>query len=386
MKRLLLLLYCSIIIFGVARSQSGTKVTSSIVPNSFLDNYATHQAAYGKGGYRSVKSPTERDAILTSRRDTGMLVYVISEDKIYTLKNGILNANWEELKLGGSTDSVAYTRNNINITTSGYTYTFRTGGTNTNYTALLNTYDTNGNPVDAHFTKANNSITVYPSANCKLDALIVLKSFAQGGGSGGGGSSTWSTDSVNYASKSFAVKAVNDSSQALRAAIATGGTWPNDSARYAPKSYVKKAIHDSLLNVVKTETDPVWNSQKTNYQLKGDTANNSQNGVNTSFNFKVLQFLNPVKVAYDTIVKFNNACTDYATHTATHNDSLVIQTSDAIDNSSARYLIINTPPFNMKVGAFGNHINGFQDNSYTYTLFDCRRIRGLYIVYISNFD
>jgi len=187
MKRFITLLLFSIAFFNMAISQSGTKVTSSLVPNSFNDNYSTHQAKFGKGGYRSVKNTTERDAIFSNRRDTGMLVYVASEDKIYILKGGIANGNWDELKLGGatSTDTVAFTKNNVAITTAGYTYTFRSTGTNTNYSAFINTYDNTGNPVDARFTKANNSITVYPAINCKLDALIVLNSFSQGSGGGG---------------------------------------------------------------------------------------------------------------------------------------------------------------------------------------------------------
>lgn len=192
-----------------ASGQSGTKVTSSLVPNSNLDNYPTHQAKYGKGGYRSVATLTERDAILSSRRDTGMLVYVIAADKIYTLKTGISNANWEEFKVGSeaSTDTVVYTRNGQSITTAGYTYTFRTGGTNTNYSAFINTYDAGGNPVDSRFTKANNSITIYPTANCTLDALIVLNSFAPGGGGGG---SIAETDPVYNAEKSQYLTAETD--------------------------------------------------------------------------------------------------------------------------------------------------------------------------------
>lgn len=189
MKRIFLFISILFLCISVF-SQSGTKITSSIVPNSFLDNYSTHNSKYGRGGYRSVKTITERDAIYTSRRDTGMLVYVSADEKIYILKNGITNASWVELKLGNntSTDTVAYTKNSIPITTSGYTYAFRNTGTNTNYSVFVSTYENTQGPVDSRYTKANNSITVYPAVNCNLDVLIVLNSFSQGEGSGGSSS------------------------------------------------------------------------------------------------------------------------------------------------------------------------------------------------------
>lgn len=73
-------------------------------------------------------------------------------------------------------DTSIQTKNNLSITTAGYTYTFRSTGTNTNYTVLINTYDSNGNPVDNRFVKQNNAVIVYPAINCFLDISIQLKS------------------------------------------------------------------------------------------------------------------------------------------------------------------------------------------------------------------
>jgi len=54
----------------------GTNVAGAIVPFNTLDRYATHFALYGKGGFRSVPSIMERNAIPTERREVGMWVRV----------------------------------------------------------------------------------------------------------------------------------------------------------------------------------------------------------------------------------------------------------------------------------------------------------------------
>lgn len=80
----------------------GTVVGSKIVPTDSADTYATHEAAYGKGGHRSVADNTARDAIPTDRREEGMTVYVQDTDTLYYLKTGIDNSDWVEFDLGGS--------------------------------------------------------------------------------------------------------------------------------------------------------------------------------------------------------------------------------------------------------------------------------------------
>lgn len=54
----------------------GTQVASGIVPNNIDDTYATHFEAYGQGGYRTVESIDDRNAIPKDRRALGMLVNV----------------------------------------------------------------------------------------------------------------------------------------------------------------------------------------------------------------------------------------------------------------------------------------------------------------------
>lgn len=54
----------------------GTQVAATIVPFTDLDTYATHDAEYGKGGFRSVDTNAKRDAIPAARKVKGMVVRV----------------------------------------------------------------------------------------------------------------------------------------------------------------------------------------------------------------------------------------------------------------------------------------------------------------------
>jgi hypothetical protein len=58
------------------------------------------------GGYRNVADTTERDAIPADVRTIGMLARVTADDLIYILKNGVTNADWEELQTGGGAEIV----------------------------------------------------------------------------------------------------------------------------------------------------------------------------------------------------------------------------------------------------------------------------------------
>lgn len=70
----------------------GTNVAALIVPFTDQDTYATHDAKYGKGGFRSVQTVTERDAIPNERKDIGMVVH-ISSTNINYIWTGI---DWKE--------------------------------------------------------------------------------------------------------------------------------------------------------------------------------------------------------------------------------------------------------------------------------------------------
>lgn len=97
-------------------------IPSPIAPTSELDTYPVTFAKYGKGGLRSVLDITERDGISDARREKGMLVYVETEGKYYTLTNGITNNDWQRVTLV-STDSQGNIHISGNLIVSGYVQT-----------------------------------------------------------------------------------------------------------------------------------------------------------------------------------------------------------------------------------------------------------------------
>lgn len=72
----------------------GTNVASSIVPFTTEDTFATHDALYGKGGYRTVETISERDSISVDRRSNGMVVYVVSDSSgVHTYRCVLLSGH-----------------------------------------------------------------------------------------------------------------------------------------------------------------------------------------------------------------------------------------------------------------------------------------------------
>jgi hypothetical protein len=76
----------------------GTNVAAPVVPFSTADVHPSHEAAYGKGGYRSVANATQRNAIPAARREAGMLVYVQDTNVIFQLAPDL--SSWVSLSLG----------------------------------------------------------------------------------------------------------------------------------------------------------------------------------------------------------------------------------------------------------------------------------------------
>jgi len=76
----------------------GTNVASPLAPFDTADEYPTHKAEYGLGGWREVDTIADRDAIPEMRRSVGMVVYVREAEKQYQLKS---EDEWEELATGG---------------------------------------------------------------------------------------------------------------------------------------------------------------------------------------------------------------------------------------------------------------------------------------------
>ncbi len=71
----------------------GTQVAATVVPFTDADKYATHDAEYGKGGFRSVETIALRDAIPTERKTKGMVVRV-NETGLHYYWNGSTWTEW----------------------------------------------------------------------------------------------------------------------------------------------------------------------------------------------------------------------------------------------------------------------------------------------------
>ena len=89
----------------------GTNVASKIVPYTTSDNYATHDEEYGRGGYRTVNTVAEMNAIPTDRRKEGMLVYV-KNDKYYRLNS---SNTFVDAEIGSSGGGDIYIVNTDNL-------------------------------------------------------------------------------------------------------------------------------------------------------------------------------------------------------------------------------------------------------------------------------
>ena len=65
----------------MALNKDGVRVTGTVGPHDFADDYATHDAIWGKDGLRSVADKAEMYAITRKRRRKGMLVSVPQLDE-----------------------------------------------------------------------------------------------------------------------------------------------------------------------------------------------------------------------------------------------------------------------------------------------------------------
>lgn len=86
------------------------KLSAPISPYDTNDTQPTHEAKWGKGGYRSVQTLIERDLIPDERREIGMVVFVQEDERVYSLKDGIDNSKWVDFEsfLAGSQISTLF--------------------------------------------------------------------------------------------------------------------------------------------------------------------------------------------------------------------------------------------------------------------------------------
>ena len=144
----------------------GTVINSRIVPTDTLDNYATHDAQFGRDGWRSVSSIAERDAIFSARRVEGMAVWVQGVSATYQLVGGLNNSNWTLLSWGGGSSWLPTEGTGMSITapdTSSYLFSvndYISGTEVASISAGLDTRSTsNTNSINTLFSTYTNSTT-----------------------------------------------------------------------------------------------------------------------------------------------------------------------------------------------------------------------------------
>lgn len=85
----------------------GVKVPANIIPSSPYDTYPTHHANFGRGGYKTVATLTDKDSIPVDRLTIGSVVRVHADGIEYVITNIPSNAQtgkdctWEPIKSGG---------------------------------------------------------------------------------------------------------------------------------------------------------------------------------------------------------------------------------------------------------------------------------------------
>ena len=138
-RKIILLFIALQFIYSVSNAQ--IKLVGNITTNG-VASYPTHIDSLGRGGYMSLPTIADRDAIPTLRRKYGMLVFVQADGVIYKLNAATLvNTDWVALALGSSgsqyTDALARSATSLTVTGSSgaATYSSTTGVFNIpNYT------------------------------------------------------------------------------------------------------------------------------------------------------------------------------------------------------------------------------------------------------------
>ena len=85
----------------------GINVSATIRPFTTADTFPTHEAIFGKGGYRTVDAESDLTSIPLERLEEGMLVYTKSSNKIYKYigdTSSNVSSDWEELILSSDFD------------------------------------------------------------------------------------------------------------------------------------------------------------------------------------------------------------------------------------------------------------------------------------------
>jgi len=86
----------------MANITGGVPFIGFVAPTDSGDEYAVTNPLYGLGGLRTVADTTERDAIPDPRREQGMMVFSLADQKHYHLLGATANENWTVFSSGNT--------------------------------------------------------------------------------------------------------------------------------------------------------------------------------------------------------------------------------------------------------------------------------------------
>ena len=101
----------------------GVNILGTIVPYTTADLYATHDAKYGRGGWRSVQNRTERDNLKEDYLQEGMAVRVIDDDTTY-IWTKVADESEQGWHMEWASDSLKLrvTEGYVDVSTDGHRY------------------------------------------------------------------------------------------------------------------------------------------------------------------------------------------------------------------------------------------------------------------------
>ena len=101
----------------------GVNILGTIVPYTTSDLYATHDAKYGRGGWRAVQSRTERDNLKEDYLQEGMAVRVIDDDTTY-IWTKVADESEQGWHMEWASDSLKLrvTEGYVDVSTDGHRY------------------------------------------------------------------------------------------------------------------------------------------------------------------------------------------------------------------------------------------------------------------------
>jgi len=94
----------------MAQYAGSVPLTGYVAPKDTLDTYAIQDDTFNRGGYRSVDTLADMEAITQDRRKLGMLVHCKETNFFYTLETGLTNSDWKKIddSFIETTDKVFY--------------------------------------------------------------------------------------------------------------------------------------------------------------------------------------------------------------------------------------------------------------------------------------